>query len=229
MAYILSIETATNVCSVALSFKNQLIELLQSQAENNHAAFLTIYIQEILKKANLTVENLAAVAVSKGAGSYTGLRVGFSVAKGLCYAADKPMILVDTLQALSWAMQQADNQPNNLYFPCIDARRMDAYAALYDTNNQQVMPLDCYTLTTNFFANFTNQKIIIGGNAAEKFSQILDMKNPQIVISQVRENTASYLCNLAYQMFENQQFVSVAYCEPVYLKPPFATIARSVF
>ncbi len=228
MAYILLIETATEVCSVALCKNTEILAMREMPQANNHAACLTVFIQDLLTETGLKMADLHAVAVSKGAGSYTGLRVGFSVAKGICYAAQRPIILLDTLASLAWAMRQKmEKNSDYFYFPCIDARRMDAYAGLYDANNQTIMPVDCYTLTADLLAN-QPPKIVIGGNAAAKFQPLL-ADNPQFIFSPIIQNSAAYLAELAYLAFERQDFADVAYCEPFYLKPPFATVAKSIW
>ncbi len=228
MAYILLIETATEVCSVALAQDNQILAIRENREANNHTAFLTLFIQELLTETGLKMSDLDAVAVSKGAGSYTGLRVGFSVAKGICYAVNKPIILISTLQSLAWAMRQKVENPSDyLYFPAIDARRMDAYAALYDTDFQLIKPVECYTLSSDLLANY-DKKIIIGGNAAEKYKPLLP-NNEQFVFSPIIHNSAAHLVGLAQQAFEKKQFEDVAYCEPFYLKPPFATVAKPIW
>lgn len=223
MAIILNIETSTSVCSVAIGNEGKLMSLVETAAQNNHAAKLTLFIEEALRKTNLTIKDLDAIAVSSGPGSYTGLRIGHSTAKGLCYAAGKPLISVNTLQSLAYgAKLLRDSDENSLYCPMIDARRMEVYCALYDYNLQEQMPIQAKILDSESFSESfaANQSIVFCGNGAFKVPEIIN--SPFAII----ENTACSARNMvyfSYDSFKNAIFEDIAYSTPLYVKSPFIT------
>lgn len=228
--YILNIETSTSNCSVCLSKDGLpwIVQTIQNQAA--HAEKLTLFVQEVMATAQLSLSDLDTVAVSQGPGSYTGLRIGVSVAKGLCYALDKPLIAVDSLKILAYAAQKEDYQADALYIPLIDARRMDAFAGIYNIDLQEVKkPFFC-TLEPNSFEDLvdgkTVKKVILVGNATEKYRSIITHKD--IVISNIVYPSAQYMTALAQASFEAKKFEDTAYFEPFYLKMPNVTKAKSV-
>ena len=161
MAIILGIETATSVCSIALSRDGKLIAIRESEGAKEHSAMLTGFIAELVAEAGITYSQIDAFAVSMGPGSYTGLRIGVSSAKGLCYALDKPFIAVDTLKALAWQAQQLCKQQkrdieNSLFCPMLDARRMEVFTALFDHKLQVVEAVNALVVTGEDFAAFDN-------------------------------------------------------------------------
>ena len=145
MPKILCIETATEICSVCLSIDGEAVALAETDKGFSHASTLTILIQKCLEEANLTLDNLDAVALSQGPGSYTGLRIGVSVAKGICYALNKPMIAIDTLEALAWACAKEEKQEAH-YCPMIDARRMEVYTAMYNLKGEEEQSVNALIL-----------------------------------------------------------------------------------
>ena len=211
--YILNIETATKNCSVSLAKNGQTI-LCKEIAEQgySHAERLHVFIEEILKEAEITVQNLKAIAVSKGPGSYTGLRIGVSAAKGLCYALEIPLISVDTLQVLA---KQVVTQ-NGLIVPMIDARRMEVYSAVFDANHNKIMEVQAEILTENSYAQMT-EAIYFIGDCLEKCKTVLTKDNfhflPEIVFPSANEMSI-----LSYEKFIKDDFEDVAYFEPFYLK-----------
>src|ERR1700739_3288247 len=139
--HILCIETATTMCSVCITQNDKVIACKELNGGYTHAENLHVFIQDVPKEVNLTVKQISAVAVSKGPGSYTGLRIGVSSAKGLCYALQIPLISIDTLQSMAYAVAQS-RQDDILYAPMLDARRMEVYCAVYDKNAENIIPVN---------------------------------------------------------------------------------------
>lgn len=224
MTRILLIETATDVCSIGISQDEKLIVLQEIAQFSDHASKITLLIEAALKQAELSLQDLDAVAVSRGPGSYTALRIGVSTAKGICYALDRPLIAVDTLQALALATFQTE-QKEALYCPMIDARRMEVYCAIFDANNQTIQEAAALKIEEATFDNYftKGQNIIFSGNGAEKCKGILTSEFAHfnsIICS------AKHLIPLAFQAFQDQQFADLAYFEPFYLKPPNITTPK---
>lgn len=224
MALILNIDTSTTVCSVALAKDGQTIALKENNEGLNHSVLLGTYVDEILQDNNLTVASLDAVAVSMGPGSYTGLRIGVSLAKGLCYGANKPLIAVPTLQALALSVAN-QLQENALYCPMIDARRMEVYTAFYDRSNNTIIDTKAEIINKTSFADLlSDNTIYFFGNGSDKVKSTLTSPNARF-ISNI-ETSASHLAPLAEQAWQNKQFVDAAYFEPFYLKDFVATTPK---
>lgn len=222
MALILGIETATSICSVALVRDGKLLAIRESVGARDHSAALTTYISEVFTDAGLHFHQLDAIAVSMGPGSYTGLRIGVSSAKGLCYALDKPFIAVDTLKSLAWqALQKFRNQGkdtgNVLLAPMLDARRMEVYTAIFDQNLQLIEPVNALIVTEDSFRSFPEKDIIYFGDGASKCISLFESKSNYIFLDNI-DLSAVAICKLAETEFENNNFADVAYCEPFYLK-----------
>ena len=222
MALLLSIETATEVCSVVLSNDSEIIAIRESAGTNEHSALLTVYIEELFRETGLQRNELDAIAVSMGPGSYTGLRIGVSVAKGLCFALDKPMIAVDTLQAM--ALQAIKtfggmglNEPEILLVPMIDARRMEVYTAVFDQQLNTLAAVDAVIMKNDTFSRFEGKKLALFGNGAEKCREILS-GNPGILFPGILLPSAAAIASLAAEKFMGAEFVDTAYSEPFYLK-----------
>ncbi len=224
MSLLLHIETATDVCSIGISRERKLLALRESDNFNDHAAQITLMIEACAKDARISLSDLDAVAVSSGPGSYTALRIGVSTAKGICYALDKPLIAVDTLQALALATFQLEKQ-DAWYCPMIDARRMEVYCAIFDKNNELIQEAAALKIEADTFdAYFRNgQHIVFSGNGANKCKTVL--ASPMAHFSRV-VCSAKHLIPLALQAFTQQQFADLAYFEPFYLKPPNITTSR---
>ena len=215
---ILQIETATTVCSVALANRGEVIAVKEVNERNVAAGVITVFIDEILKNAGIKYNELDAVAVSSGPGSYTGLRIGVSTAKGLCYALDKPVISVETLEAMAGGMVATGIEKDVLLCPMIDARRMEVYTALFDAAGNRVQPTAAEIIDENSFATQLEQsKILFFGDGAPKCREILG-KNPNARFIDNFTNSAVHLTKKAYQKFLAGQFENVAYYEPYYLK-----------
>ena len=220
MTKILHIETATQICSVALSENDTIIANKSTDEKNAHSSVLTVFIEEILKSGNIKPQDLDAVAVSMGPGSYTGLRIGVSTAKGLCYSLDKPLIAVSTLQAMALGMAQKPNQLNEdaLFCPMIDARRMEVYSAIFDERNKQVRKIMAEIIDENSFAGqLQNQQIYFAGDGAEKCKDVLT-HNPNARFIDSFFPSAEFMAGIAYKKFKTRTFEDVAYFEPFYLK-----------
>lgn len=214
MSYILNIETATTNCSVSLSKEGEILVLKEDYNSNySHAESLHLFIDAVLKEANLKPQKLDAVAVSKGPGSYTGLRIGVSAAKGLCFSLDKPLISVDTLEALSHQLPIEDGY----IVPMIDARRMEVYAAVYDKDHQQIRPIEAQILDAHSFkAYLETGKVYFIGNGVEKAKTIIAHRNAVFIENKLPSaNEMGKLSTIKYKVGDIE---NVAYFEPFYLK-----------
>ena len=215
MTLILGIETATKNCSVAL-FKDGIVIAEKEYISDrySHAEQLTLFIQQVIDSAKITLKKIDAVALSMGPGSYTGLRIGTSTAKGLCYALDIPLIAISTLKAMSLAM--AKNEKSATYCPMIDARRMEVFSALYDENNKQVRGVQADVVDENTYVEFLANEIIFFGDGSLKCHEIINHENAKFIKG--INPSAKNLGILAKAKFENKDFEDVAYFEPYYLK-----------
>ena len=215
MTLILGIETATKNCSVAL-FKDGIVIAEKEYISDgySHAEQLTLFIHQVIDSAKITLKKIDAVALSMGPGSYTGLRIGTSTAKGLCYALDIPLIAISTLKAMSLAM--AKNEKSATYCPMIDARRMEVFSALYDENNKQVRGVQADVVDENTYVEFLANEIIFFGDGSLKCHEIINHENAKFIKG--INPSAKNLGILAKAKFENKDFEDVAYFEPYYLK-----------
>ena len=213
MIYILNIETATKQCSVSVSNNNELIALRELAEENfNHAEKLHVFIEEVMTESNIKLSDLNAVSVSKGPGSYTGLRIGVSTAKGLCYALDIPLIAIDTLQIIAKQIQISEG----IIQPMIDARRMEVFTASFDKKHQIVGQTKALVLDENSFEEI-KKKIHFIGDGAEKSEAVLKSER-FIFYSHLKYPSAKEMVELSYDAYLNKKFEDVAYFEPYYLK-----------
>lgn len=213
MAYILNIETATKNCSVALAKDGDLILCRQIAEQGySHAEKLHVFIEEILKESNVTFPQLQAVAVSQGPGSYTGLRIGVSAAKGLCYALGIPLIAIDTLQVLA---RQA-KITSGIIVPMIDARRMEVYSAVFNSDYEKIRNVQAEIITTDSFSEIEEMVYFIG-DSSEKCKAVLTRAN-FVFLDDIVYPSAREMCMLSFQNFQNKNFEDLAYFEPFYLK-----------
>jgi len=216
---ILQIETATTVCSVALSKDGEVLAVKQMDRRNIHAEVITLYIEELLTTTDTKYSDLDAIAVSCGPGSYTGLRIGISTAKGLCYALDKPLIAIETLQAMASGvvMESELATGDTLLVPMIDARRMEVYTAIFNTKGERIKPTAAEIIDENSFAKLlNNNKVLFFGDGAEKCRETLHNPNSQFL--EGFTNSAAYLTKRATEKLAMKDFEDVAYFEPFYLK-----------
>ena len=228
MALILSLETSSTVCSVALAQDGRLIGSSELRLEKSHSSHITVLIQQLLENTGFTEKDLAAVAVSGGPGSYTGLRIGTSTAKGLCYALNIPLIAVSTLQAMvQETVQFTPNPETYLFCPMIDARRMEVYTALYNSALTEVGKDQALILEPDSFReNLETQKILFFGSGAAKWQTLLGENANALFLKSVIPS-AEAVSELAWQKFQAAQFEDVAYYEPFYVKEVHITMAKA--
>jgi tRNA threonylcarbamoyladenosine biosynthesis protein TsaB len=178
----------------------------------SHAERLHVFIEEIIQEAGIAFQDLSAIAVSQGPGSYTGLRIGVSAAKGLCYALDIPLIAIDTLQTLARQVKQTDG----LIVPMIDARRMEVYSAIFDANYEQKRAIQAEVITENSFAN-SKETLYFIGDSNEKCKTVLTASN-FVFLEGIQYPSAKEMSALSFEKYKNSDTVDVAYFEPFYLK-----------
>lgn len=227
MSYILHIETATEVCSVAISNNNEIIFYDEETKGPSHAVLLGKFVDEGIKYINSKQIKLDAAAVSAGPGSYTGLRIGVSEAKGLCYGLGIPLITIDTLKILSYSVLQEKEIPKDaLLCPMIDARRMEVYDTLYNTKLEELKPISADIIDKSSFSDILEErKIFFFGNGAEKCKDVISHPNA-IFIDNVYPK-ASDMIQMATEAYLKRSFVDVAYFEPFYLKEFIATTPKN--
>ena len=216
MALILNIETSTRNCSVALfNGSNFISEKYLLSEKYSHSEILTLFIEGVINNSPYTLKDLDAISVSKGPGSYTGLRIGVSTAKGLSYSLSKPLISIPTLQSMAFSMSK--QMPDfDLYSPMIDARRMEVFSALFDKNNKEVRGVQADVVDNKTYAAFLEKKVLFFGDGALKCKEIINHKNA-IFIEGIYPS-AKDIGTLADIKFESKDFEDVAYFEPYYLK-----------
>ncbi len=229
MAVILNIETATEVCAVNIASDGKVLFERESSKGLNHSQMLTVFIEEIFNECGFTPQELDAVAVSKGPGSYTGLRIGVSVAKGFCYFLDIPLLAVGTIDAMG--KHTADNQEQYLgkkddsvmFCPMIDARRMEVYTAVYNAAGRTIKPVSAKIITENSFSSLlSNHRVLFFGNGAEKCRKAIT--HPNALFIGPEKASARFMIKYAEEKFSNNCWEDVAYFEPFYLKDFVATI-----
>jgi tRNA threonylcarbamoyladenosine biosynthesis protein TsaB len=218
MSLLLQIETATTACSVALVQQGVLLAVKELNQRNIHAEVITVFIEEIFAEAGKTYQQLDAVAVSSGPGSYTGLRIGVSTAKGLCYGLDKPLIAVETLQAMADGMAAQITDDSLLLCPMIDARRMEVYTALFDGRGNRIQPTSAQIIDEHSYTDLLQQhKVLFFGDGAAKCREVLG-RHPNARFDVDFINSATCLTKGAIAALEARAFEDVAYFEPFYLK-----------
>lgn len=214
MGIILNIETATKNCSVSIADKGNILAIKELNNGNySHAEVLHPFIADILREAQLSSKDIDAVAVSKGPGSYTGLRIGVSAAKGLCFAFDKPLISVDTLTALA----HATNSSDGYIVPMIDARRMEVYASVYDANYTQVREIKAEIITEASYQDYLKLgTVTFLGDGAMKCKEVITHENA-VFLSDYFPSSKE-MASLSYEKYDKNDIEDVAYFEPFYLK-----------
>lgn len=220
---ILNIETATPVCSVAIGENGKILVERTLKGRQTHASKLTLLIQECLTEIRISLQDLDAIAVSHGPGSYTGLRIGLSTAKGLCYTLEKPLITIDTLAALANVTRRNFPYDNAVYCPMIDARRMEVYTAIYDNDGKELVVTQPLIVENDaFFESYfkKNEVVIFSGDGSSKCQTIINHPKAKFV---EQENSAIGMLQLAEAKFLKNDFADVAYSSPFYLKSPNIT------
>ncbi|MDX9880932.1 MAG: tRNA (adenosine(37)-N6)-threonylcarbamoyltransferase complex dimerization subunit type 1 TsaB [Prolixibacteraceae bacterium] len=229
---ILILESSTEVCSVALSVNGRLIDLKEDRKGQNHARLLTTFIEQVLAANKVTPGDIDAVAVSMGPGSYTGLRIGVSAAKGFCYAGHIPLIAVSTLKAMAlkvirdFSEKVFPPEGKPLFCPMMDARRMEVYTCLLDQNGTEVEPVSAKIITEgSFYDELQENPIVFFGNGAMKCKAKLS--HPNALFLDDVYASAAWMCEPAYGAYTKKHFEDVAYFEPFYLKDFVATIPKN--
>lgn len=220
MTKILYIETATKVCSVSLSDKGNCIALRESLVANSHAEMLTTFMEELVKEVGWEYDDLDAIAVSKGPGSYTGLRIGVSSAKGLCYSLEKPLIAISTLQSMAFGMAKliGDTDEKVLFCPMIDARRMEVYSAIFNKENNEVRKIEAEIIDSDSLSEYLKDHIVyFAGDGAEKCKENFANQTNARFLDDFQISSIDMI-EITIQKFEENQFEDVAYFEPYYLK-----------
>jgi tRNA threonylcarbamoyladenosine biosynthesis protein TsaB len=213
VSYILNIETATKNCSVALAQNGKTIIYKEiSELGYSHAEKLHVFIEQILSEANISFKDLKAIAIGQGPGSYTGLRIGTSAAKGLCYALDIPLIAIETLALLAHQI----TIENGYIIPMLDARRMEVYSAIFDKNYHKIRAVEAQIIDENSFENIT-ENIYFIGDCNPKCQSVL-IKNNFIFSDKIYLPSAKEMSKLSFEKMLNNDFEDLAYFEPLYLK-----------
>jgi tRNA threonylcarbamoyladenosine biosynthesis protein TsaB len=233
MATILCIETSTEVCSISLAQNGKLLFEKENLEGLKHAELLTVFIEALFKENKIDFTQIDAISVSKGPGSYTGLRIGVSVAKGLCYALNVPLIAISTLDAMAYITSKnlndyfnSETGKNVLLCPMIDARRMEVYYAVYDANAKQQENIAAKVINENSFSNYLkDSKMLFFGNGAEKCKEKITHRNA--LFSGPLKASARFMIQLAEEKYNKKEFENVAYFEPFYLKDFVATVPKN--
>ncbi len=232
MTKILILESSTEVCSVALSDNGKLTGIKEDKSGQNHARLLTVFVEQLLTENKIPASAIDAVAVSMGPGSYTGLRIGISAAKGFCYANKIPLIAISTLKAMTqkairnFTDDDLSSEKKRLYCPMIDARRMEVYTCLLDGNGTELEPVSAKVITEDSFQNELQQnKIVFFGNGAMKCKTKIN--HPNALFLDNLSASAAWMCDLAHEAYTKKHFEDVAYFEPFYLKDFVATIPKN--
>ncbi|MBS1595535.1 MAG: tRNA (adenosine(37)-N6)-threonylcarbamoyltransferase complex dimerization subunit type 1 TsaB [Bacteroidetes bacterium] len=220
MALILNIDTSSPVCSVCIADRGQVVAHRDDLTGNQHASLLAILVRDTLHEAGLTARDLSGVALSSGPGSYTGLRIGTSLAKGLCYGLDLPLIAIPTLMGMAWQMAATMTDVSGIYVPMIDARRDDAYIAVYDAHLNLLEKDTFVTVDTHLYDRFLrlyDSNIYFGGTASHKMINIFSNTKFGTVIENVK-CISSNISMLSYEHYQRKIFSDLTYFEPFYLK-----------
>lgn len=221
MSYILNIETATKNCSVALAKDGKTVLCKEIAEEGySHAERLHVFIEEIIKETGITFKDLSAIAVSQGPGSYTGLRIGVSAAKGLCFALGIPLIAVDTLQVLASQVKVS----SGLIVPMLDARRMEVYSAIFTPNFENKRTVQAEIITENSFEEL-EEILYFVGDCAEKCKTVLTKEN-FVFLDNIKYPSANEMSYLSFEKHKKNDTVDVAYFEPYYLKDFMMTVSK---
>lgn len=219
MAKILNIETSTRVCSVSVWIDNEIVSVHETNMQNSHAENITIFCENAVKDAGIGFPDLDAVAVSMGPGSYTGLRIGVSTAKGYCFGLNIPLISISTLKAMAFGMTKTYlSAEETLFVPMIDARRMEVYSAIFNKKLEEIEGIKANIIDANSFAeHLSNSLVVFAGDGAAKCKEVLG-HNKNAVFADDFGASSKYIGELAQQKFDADDFEDTAYFEPYYLK-----------
>lgn len=221
MSLLLLIETSSINCSIALCDDSKILAFEEKQEINIHASAITLFIEKVLKKANKTLQDIDAIAVGKGPGSYTGLRIGVSTAKGLCYALDKPLIACNSLRTIFEQAKTIHPDSSIIYCPLIDARRMEVYSCMYNYNGEQLKNISAIIIEEHYFSmDLSENKVLFFGDGAEKTKALYSLNKNAMYIDGLYPS-ANFMMLEALEHFNKKEFEDVAYFEPYYLKEFF--------
>ena len=213
--YILCLETSSKSCSVSISKKNKLIYTKESDGEGyKHSELLHSFIEKSMINSKLEYDQLMAVSVGIGPGSFTGLRIGLSSAKGICYSKDIPLITINSLEILAHKYKTTNDE---ILVPMFDARRKEVYFSIFDKNHKLLKPPTSRILSEDFFNDFPNKKKIIFGNGAEKCKSIFNSDEFEY-ITEISNPSSKEMGEISYTKFLKKDYANIAYCEPLYLK-----------
>ena len=223
MIHILCIETGTTTCSVALGNEKGVIGYKEVSDAKAHASQLSVLINELMAEHAFDISKIDAVAVSKGPGSYTGLRIGVSLAKGICYSLGKPLLAIGSLDSMVYGI---NGIPSDLYCPMIDARRMEVYTALFNNSLIKISGVEAIIVDANSFAEqLQSNKIVFFGSGASKCRAVISNQNAIFIDN--FEPSARFMLPLALKAYKDEIFENIAYFEPFYLKDFVATVAKN--
>ncbi len=227
LAYILCIETANGVTSVAISKEGTYLAKQEIQQQNKTADSFHLLVQSLLEETKLEFSDIAAIAISSGPGSYTGLRIAVAAAKGYCFALDIPLIAVPTLQAMAFGLKKRYNMGDiDTYVPMIDARRMEVYLSFYNDKLELSRQYNSYIIDENFNLLFNSRdRYILFGNGADKSRKYIE--NNRVTIFDNFVPSAEDMCLLAYECLQRKDFKDIAYFEPDYAKPYYTTSPKA--
>jgi tRNA threonylcarbamoyladenosine biosynthesis protein TsaB len=227
---IICLETATNLCSVALCGNDGVIAIRESDETKSHASVLTVFIDELLRENGVKLNELEAIAVSKGPGSYTGLRIGVSVAKGIAYGASLPLIAINTTLSMFHGfaankIKRKEADSDTIFCPMLDARRMEVYYALYNSEGKIIKDISAEVITAESFREIpARQQILFFGNGSAKCREVIS--RPDSCFDNDYRISAAHIHKPAYEAYDGKIFEDVAYFEPFYLKDFIATTQR---
>ena len=220
MSLIVNIDTALDIASVCLSKDGNVLQLSFSKDQKDHASWLHTEIAELLQKSGHSIKDLDAVAVSVGPGSYTGLRVGLAAAKGFCYALQIPLITINSLKVIAFAVK---DEAIDMICPLIDARRMEVFTAVYDKDLQEKVSPHAMVVDEKSFASFLSSgKVLFCGNGVKKLQPLIS--NSNALFSNTMAD-ASHLARLSFNCYKNKEFADLAYAEPLYIKEFYSPTA----
>lgn len=214
---ILSIDTSADVCSIALHDKGVLVFSNEIIVQKSASELITVFINRAVEDTGISLNSLDSIAVAKGPGSYTGLRIAVSAAKGLCLALEKPLISVNTLLSMANGVSKGQNNEMLFLCPMIDARRLEVYTAIYDTNLNEIEPAQALVLNPSSFEKYNNHTLVLFGSGAAKCKDLLKNKTNIVYLDNIYPS-AREVGEIAYKKYLNKEFESVAYFEPHYLK-----------
>lgn len=231
MKRILHIETATDICSVCIAESGKVTGFRETSEGRSHASILTVFIEELLHERSLEITDLDAIAVSMGPGSYTGLRIGVTVAKGLCYGASLPLIALPTLESMFRGFRQKCTNENRItdddafFIPMIDARRMEVYMTIFDSQGNTIKETSATIVNQNSFSEYLANRIVyFFGTGADKLTETIVHENAKFKTD--FSVSSKYMVELAFEKFGRKNFVDTAYFEPYYLKDFITTVPK---